>query len=417
MDYKQTGISIQWHITEKCSNNCKHCYMDKNTKDLSSKQFDLIIDSLKTLEKTYGFYIERFSLTGGDPLESYYWYEISKKLVSWGKKVSFLGNPELLNQDNIKKLKELKIESYQVSLDGLEATHDFIRSQGSFKRTINAIKLLNEINIPVNVMFTMSSLNESELIPLIDYIDSLGVNVRFAFDFMIPIGNGEKIHQKFNFNMEKIFSEYLTKKASLLAKNSKLYLTEKSSFIYAHKFKHNIINFDNFKNINCEACTGCMATLGHFTILNNGDVCVCRRMPVILGNILKDNLIDIFIDNDIIKKFQCKNENSLCKNCKYYKFCRGCSAIFSAYKGQKFICPYFEEEIDMTDYKYKTIGEIMYQNKESIFTMEYYKAVILLNVKNERQLFISDINAWQKKHNISLNQMQIDFIRYNLLHV
>ena len=45
--------------------------------------------------------------------------------------LSFGGNPETLTPENIARLKELEVKSYQLSLDGLEAAHDAQRRPGS----------------------------------------------------------------------------------------------------------------------------------------------------------------------------------------------------------------------------------------------------------------------------------------------
>ena len=75
--------------------------------------------------------IDSYSITGGDPLlNPDVWWLISE-LRRDKKKVTILGVPETITEVNIKKMKSLEIDSYQVSLDGMEKTHDKIRGRGS----------------------------------------------------------------------------------------------------------------------------------------------------------------------------------------------------------------------------------------------------------------------------------------------
>ena len=120
--------------------------------------------------------IDSYSITGGDPLlNPDVWWLISE-LRRDKKKVTILGVPETITEVNLKKMKSLEIDSYQVSLDGMEKTHDNIRGRGSFTRTIEALKKLNLAGIQAKVMFTMSKQNFKEMFRLIEYLENLNLN-------------------------------------------------------------------------------------------------------------------------------------------------------------------------------------------------------------------------------------------------
>ena len=56
-------------------------------------------------------------------------------------KVAVNTNGILLNNDKyIHMLLDNNVKDVQISLDGLEVTHDYIRGEGSFRKTIEAIK-------------------------------------------------------------------------------------------------------------------------------------------------------------------------------------------------------------------------------------------------------------------------------------
>lgn len=46
---------------------------------------------------------------------------------------TILGNPFHLTRENLKRLKEGICDKYQLSIDGMEKTHDWFRKPGSFR--------------------------------------------------------------------------------------------------------------------------------------------------------------------------------------------------------------------------------------------------------------------------------------------
>ena len=89
-----------------------------------------------------------------------------------------MGNPFHLTDEVCARMKELGCRKYQLSLDGLEKTHDYFRKPGSFVETLRAIGCLKRAGIWVAVMNTVSSMNAAELPQLIDLVASLE-RVRF----------------------------------------------------------------------------------------------------------------------------------------------------------------------------------------------------------------------------------------------
>jgi len=87
-----------------------------------------------------------------------------------GIKVSILGNPFKITDKIAERLTHSGVNKYQMSLDGLPKTHDRLRKQGSFDRTIRASKILREHGIKVGIMTTVSKLNAPEIPPLIELL-------------------------------------------------------------------------------------------------------------------------------------------------------------------------------------------------------------------------------------------------------
>ena len=125
----QQIFPLQWHVTNKCGQQCRHCYIynKDGSVDLESEP-DL--DEARRVVDDFILFCRatnrrpRFVITGGDPLLYPYFWDLltyaHKKEISSG----ILGNPFLLTPEICRRLASLGCTHYQVSLDGLEKTHD-----------------------------------------------------------------------------------------------------------------------------------------------------------------------------------------------------------------------------------------------------------------------------------------------------
>ena len=152
-------LIIQWHITNRCEENCKHCYLDKEKiKDFPYEYVDLVLNKIYDLS----ILIKKkviIILIGGDPLLNPNFWEIVKKINKYNFFFKVSGNYHKLNLKNIKRLKNEGVLSYQMSLDGPEQINDNIRSSGNYIKTLNSIKDLIENDIEVTIKSVISSYN------------------------------------------------------------------------------------------------------------------------------------------------------------------------------------------------------------------------------------------------------------------
>jgi len=69
---------------------------------------------------------------------------------------------------------------------------------------------------------------------------------------------------------------------------------------------------------------GCVAGYSSLTILPNGDVYPCRRLPIYVGNVLKQSLEEIFYNSKELKRLRSpENIDIRCRNCLYSNECMG----------------------------------------------------------------------------------------------
>lgn len=316
-------FSLQWHITDKCDQRCKHCYIYAGKDKKCSLEFPY-----EKLKKIFFNYLDTcdkmnksptIALTGGDPLLHEDVWKLLELFKAYEVPFVILGNPFHLNLEVAKRLKELGCVMYQMSIDGLEKTHDFIRKPGSFRETLSKIPVLNEVEIISAIATTVSKTNINE-IP--DLVEILVNNKARSFGFSRYCSNkGDESnivtpteYREFLEKMWKQYEKYQNAGTTFILKDHlwKLFLYEKGMFK---------INDDSDLIMD-----GCHCGIAHITILSNGDAYACRRCDSLVGNAIKDSLYDIFFGEEMEKYRQFDNFEA-CSKCELFRYCRGCPSV------------------------------------------------------------------------------------------
>lgn len=326
-------FTLQWHLTARCDQSCMHCYMHdsptyaRELKDeLSYEDCCKIIDDLSDTFNNWGM-PTRISFTGGDPLLREDFFDLIAYAGKRGIEIGILGNPNHLNYETAKRLKDLGVTRYQVSIDGLEETHDRLRGRkGLFKDTIRAIHVLEDVGIPSVVMFTLSKENANELIGVIRTVAQEGVSI-FDFARMVPIGTGEQLKKQMLTPLEyrelllKVLEEY----KYLQENGCRTYFGRKD-----HLWKLLYQQLGLLKPLPKDKETiynGCGIGSSILTILADGTIYACRRLPVEIGRVPEQSIRDIFINSPEHNKMRQVENMQKCSKCELMQFCRGCPAV------------------------------------------------------------------------------------------
>lgn len=68
---------------------------------------------------------------------------------------------------------------------------------------------------------------------------------------------------------------------------------------------------------------GCTAGVSLLTVMENGDLVPCRRMPIVVGNLQKENMYKLYNNNEVLRKLQKDSIPNDCNDCMHSKFCKG----------------------------------------------------------------------------------------------
>lgn len=324
------SFSLQWHITALCDQRCKHCYAaDPKTYEkelrspLTTAQCKEVVNSLTAFCEKLGAN-PHIAFTGGDPLLRSDFFEILEHARSRGVIVSILGNPFHLDERTLKRLKAIGIRGYQISIDGMRETHDYLRKPGSFDASVKALKDLKSHGIRTVVMFTISKVNAKDLIPVMRLVDKLKVDA-FAFARVCGFGNGREL-AKDEFTPE----EY---RAMLL----KAYEEEKrlkkrgSTTVYNRKDHLWALLLSELGEEKYEPTSdgviygGCSIGCRSMCLLANGTAFACRRFYSPIGRLPDQSVEEVFLSKRLGRYRDTKFEK--CSGCELFQFCRGCPGV------------------------------------------------------------------------------------------
>lgn len=252
--------------------------------------------------------------------------------------MGILGNPNLVTPEIARKLRKAGLKSYQISIDGLEKTHDKLRGKkGLFKQAVKCLPILKSEGIKTVVMFTLSKVNKNELVPLIRFLNTQPVDL-FDFARLVPCGKGKALKKEMLSAIEyrnlllKVFYTYLDLLA--LSGNSGIYSGRKDSLWNLLYQQLGLLNFVKTDDRLIRA--GCSIGSRILTILADGTVYSCRRLPIKIGQVPQQSLKEIFFHSQEHNNLRKTNLLEKCSPCDLYSYCRGCPSVAFGATGNYF---------------------------------------------------------------------------------
>lgn len=311
-----------------------------------------VLEFCRTFDRLPYFYI-----TGGDPILHPHFRDLLSLMKNYGIPFTIMGNPFHLTDSVCKKMRDYGCDKYQMSIDGTEKTHDWFRKNGSFKTTLEKIKIINEAEITSVIMSTVSGTNIDEIPAVIDAVVDAEAQV-YAFARYVPTsgikGNEEsdwyikpERYRDFLERIDVIYTSYENK-------GCKTYFNRKDHlwtlFDYEHgrftlPYKNSLNNgksdtgSDTFTSSNRNELIiygGCNCGNCHITILPTGDIYACRRVANSrVGNACVDRLKDVWtgIKMESYREYE---KFKKCSKCELLPYCRGCPAVASGSFGGDF---------------------------------------------------------------------------------
>ena len=304
---------ILWECTLKCNLSCRHCgsdcKKDSAVPDMPVADFIGAIDQIIPIVDPNNSMIV---FTGGEPLVRNDIEKAGKALYDRGFPWGIVTNGFLLNRKRLHSLMHAGLRSITISLDGLEASHNWLRGNPrSFEKAFEAIKLLTQTtDLKYDVVTCVNQKNFHELEQLRDLL--IATNVKDWRIFTIfPIGRAaENDLLQLSAVDFKLLFDFIQQ-------------TRKEGRI---KLDYGCEGFlGNFEGEVRDNFFFCRAGINIASILADGSVSACPNLRdnFIQGNIYNENFADLWINK--YEKFRNKSwtRTGACSDCESYKYCDG----------------------------------------------------------------------------------------------
>jgi radical SAM protein with 4Fe4S-binding SPASM domain len=209
----------------------------------------------------------------------------------------------------------------QISIDGIEVTHDRARRwRGLYKKSERAIRLAIEAGLRTHVCFTAHRLNFTELETVIDQCAEWGVR-GFNLSRFVPTGRGEK-------SLDLTPREWCDVMTTFEGKRQEY---SRSMAFSTHLAQLILVD----PSLECTSgFVGCQAGAGQGCIGPCGHVSPCVMLPIVVGNIRDQPLSEIWANSPVLRALRDRTRLAdACLDCSLRSKCGGCRAVAYAYTG------------------------------------------------------------------------------------
>jgi radical SAM protein with 4Fe4S-binding SPASM domain len=317
--YRPEGV-LQLHVTERCNLRCAHCYQDGSPdRELPLRDLLKIVEQFKELlalwrQEAMGLPVRgQVRVTGGEPFVRPDFMELLGALSADRRQVSFaiLTNGTLIDAAAARRLAELAPAFVQVSIDGARETHDGIRGPGCFDRAESAVRHLVEAGIRTSISFTAHRGNFRQFAEVARLACALDASHVWA-DRLVPLGGGSAL-------AEQALTPDETREFFAIMLQARIDAAC-SVFGGTEIAMHRSLQF----LVAGERPYRCRAGDSLITVMPNGDLCPCRRMPIRVGNLMQTPLAELYYRNDLLRRLRDRQQVSDgCDGCRYVRACRG----------------------------------------------------------------------------------------------
>jgi radical SAM protein with 4Fe4S-binding SPASM domain len=310
---------VGWELTLACNLRCRHCGSSAALPRPNELTFE---ESVAICDQFPALLVQEVNFTGGEPLLRSDWSKIAIHLGKLGITTKILTNGLTLGPEKVAQMKDAGIAAVGVSLDGLEATHDYIRGEkGLFRLVLAGIGQAISAGLPLTVLTVVNALNLLELPSLFELLQSVGVS-RWQIQPIFPLG---RAHEAAELELTQqaymqlgTFVQHWRPKAEevgmeLLPGDSFGYFTELDT-----------------REPPWRGCPGGRVACG---ITSDGKIKGCLSLPdeLIEGDLRQDDLWNIWFHPDSFaytRQFSIDNLGTACHFCEKADQCHGgCSAM------------------------------------------------------------------------------------------
>lgn len=364
-DYNENPFIVIWELTRACELKCLHCRAEaqyrRHPLELNFEEGKKLIDDIHSMNNPM------LVFTGGDPLMREDVFDIAKYAVDKGVRVSMTpsATPNV-TKEAMEKAKEVGLSRWAFSLDGPNAEiHDHFRgTSGSFDLTMNAIKYLHELKLPIQINTVISRYNYDHLDEMAKMVEDLEC-VLWSVFFLVPTGRGQEKDMITPVEHEKVFQWLydLSKRVSFDIKTTAAqhYRRVVIQNKMREKTSQSTGPIIKYKDALMKGATGKIDGLGRapkgvndgngFVFISHiGDVYPSGLLPIKAGNVRETSLPTIYRESEVFTSLRNPDMyKGKCGVCEFKHVCGGSRsrayAMTGDYLESEPFCVYIPKEL------------------------------------------------------------------------
>jgi len=181
-------LSVHMDVTYRCNERCIHCYLDHDDHgEMTTAEIKRTLDQLAEA----GTFILTFS--GGEVFVRRDFLELVAYARSLMFAVKIKTNAVMIKDAEARRLRELGVDQVQVSLySHRPEVHDGItKLPGSFRRTLNGIRLLRTHGVKVAIANVLMANNQDDYQSIRNFAEELGTSY-YVDPTITPMMNGDR---------------------------------------------------------------------------------------------------------------------------------------------------------------------------------------------------------------------------------
>jgi radical SAM protein len=326
---------VYWEMTQACALACRHCRAEAvstpHPDELSHAESKTLLRQIAAFDKP----LPHLILTGGDPLKRADIFNIIDEAHMLGLTVSITPSATAdLTFEVLAKLKGHGIESLGLSLDGSSATrHEAVRGvKGCFNWTMDAAKAAAELGLPIQINTLVAEETVDDLPRIYELLKTFPV-MRWSLFFLIAVGRGKELQpispEAGEECMHWVYD--LSQQAPFAIKT-----TEAPSYrrVALNRMREAGKTDGEIERTSVYRGFGIRDGHGVVFLSNQGYIYPAGFLPLIVGSVRRDHLVDVYRHASIFQSLHSPNQfHGKCGRCEYRVLCGGSRARAFAYTG------------------------------------------------------------------------------------
>jgi AdoMet-dependent heme synthase len=298
-------LSVQLDLTYRCNERCIHCYLDHDDHgEMNTAEIKGLLDQMADAGVFF------LTISGGEIMMRKDFFEILEHAHARTFSIKLKTNGVLIRKKEAERIRALGVESVQISVYSHRAeVHDAItKMPGSFRQTIEAVRLLRTVGLHVTMANVLMVQNAKDYTGVRALANELGAQCTLD-PTITPMMDGDR--SILELNVDKAALREVFRDGALVGNVEEFCAPPQG------------VDEDALDMLPCSA--------GHTAcyVSPYGDVYPCVQFPLPSGNVRRTKFVDIWRDSPQLKEVRSITLRDMpsCSQCTHGATCTRCPGL------------------------------------------------------------------------------------------